>query len=84
MGDVDQNRSIGTGEAIRLFDSHVIPVGPIHPVFKHRQREHVRHRAVVDHVTIGAVKVSEPVPYTCRNQLSADFKSSLSSYIRLM
>jgi len=61
MRDVDQDAPVSTGEAISSLDRHVVPVGPVHPVFKDRQREHVRHGAVVDHVTIAAVEVREPV-----------------------
>ena len=37
MSDVDQHGPISASEAIRFLNSHVIPVCPIHPVFKHRQ-----------------------------------------------
>jgi len=37
MCDIGQYGSISASEAICFLNSHVVPVGPVHPVFEHRQ-----------------------------------------------
>jgi len=66
MSDVHQYRPAGTSKAIGLLDGHVIPVGPVHPVLEHCQREHVWNGAVEHRVAITAVEVGESVSHTGR------------------